>query len=89
MLYDFSNWYVRRSRRRLWDDATNDDKRACQHTQYEVLSLVCKLTAPVAPFMVDEIYSNLNGDSVHLSNWPIQEDDALPPQDFILESKMS
>jgi Isoleucyl-tRNA synthetase len=38
--------------------------------------------------MVDEIYSNLNGDSVHLSNWPIQEEGALPPQDLELESRM-
>ena len=37
---------------------------------------------------LEEIYSNLNGDSVHLSNWPIQEEGALPPQDSILESKM-
>jgi isoleucyl-tRNA synthetase len=88
VINDFSNWYVRRSRRRLWDEATNDDKRSCQHTLHEVLSLVCKLTAPVAPFMVDEIYSNLNGDSVHLSNWPIQEEGALPPQDLELESRM-
>ena len=44
---DLSNWYVRRSRRRLWDDAESTDKLACQHTLHEVLTTVCKLMAPV------------------------------------------
>ncbi|GIR66783.1 MAG: hypothetical protein CM15mP71_0090 [Candidatus Poseidoniales archaeon] len=30
---DVSNWYVRRSRRRLWEEADSDDKLAC-HTHY-------------------------------------------------------
>ena len=44
---DLSNWYVRRSRRRLWDEADSNDKRACQHTLHETLLLVCRLLAPV------------------------------------------
>jgi isoleucyl-tRNA synthetase len=67
---DLSNWYVRRSRRRLWDDAESADKLACQHTLHEVLVTVCRLMAPVAPYMVDEIHRNLVGESVHLADWP-------------------
>jgi isoleucyl-tRNA synthetase len=68
---DVSNWYVRRSRRRLWDEADSHDKLACQHTLHEVLETVCKLVAPVSPFMVDHIHRNLTGTSVHTANWPL------------------
>ena len=68
---DLSNWYVRRSRRRLWDEAENNDKLACQNTLHEVLTTVCRLVAPVSPFMVDIIHRNLNGESVHQAAWPL------------------
>ena len=68
---DLSNWYVRRSRRRLWDDAESKDKLACQHTLHEVLTTVCRLMAPVSPFMVDVIHRNLTGETVHLAAWPL------------------
>lgn len=68
---DLSNWYVRRSRRRLWDDAESTDKLSCQHTLHEVLTTVCKLMAPVSPFMVDVIHRNLTGDTVHQAAWPL------------------
>ena len=68
---DLSNWYVRRSRRRLWDEAESNDKLACQHTLHEVLVTLSKLIAPVSPFMVDTIHRNLTGTSVHLADWPV------------------
>ncbi|MEC8415321.1 MAG: class I tRNA ligase family protein, partial [Candidatus Thermoplasmatota archaeon] len=68
---DVSNWYVRRSRRRLWDEADSHDKLSCQHTLHEVLETVCKLVAPVSPFMVDHIHRNLTGTSVHTADWPL------------------
>ena len=71
MVNDVSNWYVRRSRRRLWDEADSHDKLACQHTLHEVLETVCKLVAPVSPFMADHIHRNLTGTSVHTANWPL------------------
>jgi isoleucyl-tRNA synthetase len=67
---DVSNWYVRRSRRRLWDEAEGDDKLACQHTLHTVLVTISKLMAPVSPFMSDTIHRNLVGTSVHLADWP-------------------
>lgn len=91
---DLSNWYVRRSRRRLWDEAESEDKAACQHTLHEVLSTVCRLMAPVAPYMADVIHRNLTGTSAHLVDWPVGADDApvtadsLPPHDATLEQTM-
>ncbi|MBT4962144.1 MAG: isoleucine--tRNA ligase [Euryarchaeota archaeon] len=89
---DLSNWYVRRSRRRLWDDADSTDKRACQFTLHEVLITVCKLMAPVAPFMVDKIHRDLTGVSVHLMDWPVGSDlveSTLPPMNYGLEQEMA
>ena len=89
---DLSNWYVRRSRRRLWDEADSSDKRACQHTLHEVLLTVCRLMAPVAPFMPDQIHRDLTGVSVHLADWPVGSklvDSTLPPQDWALEQEMA
>ncbi|MBT4920180.1 MAG: class I tRNA ligase family protein, partial [Euryarchaeota archaeon] len=68
---DLSNWYVRRSRRRLWDEAANEDKLSCQNTLHEVLTTVCRLVAPVSPFMVDVIHRNLAGTGVHQAAWPL------------------
>ena len=67
---DVSNWYVRRSRRRLWEEADSGDKLACQQTLHTILVTVSRLIAPVSPFMCDEIHRNLTGVSVHLADWP-------------------
>ena len=91
VITDLSNWYVRRSRRRLWDEADSNDKRACQHTLHEVLCTVSKLMAPISPFMSDRIYHDLTGESVHMADWPLGSslvDKSLPPQDIELEQKM-
>ena len=54
-----SNWYVRRSRRRLWDEADSKDKIACQTTLHEVITTVCQMVAPIAPHTSEYIYLNL------------------------------
>ena len=88
---DLSNWYVRRSRRRLWEESDSNDKRACQHTLHEVLLIVCRLMAPISPFMPDQIHRVLTGHSVHLADWPtgselVERD--LPDRDFGIEQEM-
>ena len=88
---DLSNWYVRRSRRRLWDEAESADKAACHHTLREVLLVTCRIMAPIAPFMPDRIHRDLTGASVHLADWPCGSealDSTLPPRDTKLESRM-
>ena len=68
----FSNWYLRRSRRRFWDS----DPLAYQ-TLYTVLTTVIRLMAPALPFLTEEIYQNLvrsvepsAPESVHLTPYP-------------------
>lgn len=68
---DLSNWYIRRSRRRFWDSELTEDKKSVYNTTYEVLVAVCQLAAPFAPYISEEIYRNLTGEtSVHLSTFP-------------------
>lgn len=68
---DLSNWYIRRSRRRFWVTELTEDKKAVYNTTYEILEGIAKLTAPFAPYLSEEIYRNLTGQtSVHLSYYP-------------------
>ena len=61
-----TNWYIRRSRDRFWDDDTD-----AFDTLYTVLEVVCRLTAPLLPLTAEEIWRGLTGErSVHLTDWP-------------------
>jgi isoleucyl-tRNA synthetase len=75
---DLSNWYVRRSRRRFWKAEMGADKQSAYETLYHVLLTVCKLIAPVAPFIAEALYRRLQPgaaakdfpESVHLCEFP-------------------
>ncbi|MBO0992814.1 isoleucine--tRNA ligase [Bacillus sp. SD088] len=75
-LDELSNWYVRRSRQRFWSSGMTEDKRAAFSTLFSVLTKLSQLMAPYTPFVTEDIYSNLIGDSVHLSDYP-QADESL------------
>ncbi|MBM3783128.1 MAG: class I tRNA ligase family protein [Acidobacteria bacterium] len=69
---EFSNWYLRRSRRRFWE---NDNDAFA--TLYHVLLTVCQLMAPVLPFLTEHMYQNLvravdpaAPESIHLTRYP-------------------
>lgn len=68
---DLSNWYIRRARRRFYAEKMTEDKKSVYATTYEVLVGTAKLIAPVAPFLSDEIYTNLTGEeTVHVAYFP-------------------
>lgn len=71
-LNHLSRWYIRRSRERLGFFVKNkNNKEAFYQTCYYVLTTFCRVFAPFAPFITEEIYKNLTKDeSVHLSSWP-------------------
>lgn len=74
---DLSNWYIRRNRKRFWASTLDDSKKAVYKTTYEVLVGLCRMIAPIVPFVSEEIYRNLTGEeSVHLSDFP-KYDEAL------------
>ena len=83
---DFSNWYIRSNRRRFWASELTEDKKAVYLTTYETLLTLAKITAPVTPYISEEIYQNLTGNtSVHLEYFP-KVDETLLSKD--LEQRM-
>ena len=67
-----TNWYVRRSRSRFWDE----DRDAID-TLHTVLEVTSRLAAPLLPMATEVIWRGLTGErSVHLSDWP--QADGLP-----------
>jgi isoleucyl-tRNA synthetase len=61
-----TNWYVRRSRSRFWDE--DPDAIDTLHTVLEVTS---RLAAPLLPLATEVIWRGLTGGrSVHLTDWP-------------------
>ncbi len=78
-LDDLSTWYIRRNRRRFWRGAAegDTDKLAAYQTLYEVLVTLCKVMAPIVPFITEHIYRHLvsgqvagQPESVHLCDYP-------------------
>jgi isoleucyl-tRNA synthetase len=81
---DLSKWYVRLSRDRFYA-TTSDDNRAAFATLHTVLTSVCRLLAPFAPFVTDWIHRELTGGSVHLASYTRSDREAEQPT---LESAM-
>ena len=74
---NLSNWYVRLNRKRFWGGTMTADKLAAYQTLYTCLETVVMLAAPIAPFISDRIFRDLNAvsgrhteESVHLSTFP-------------------
>jgi isoleucyl-tRNA synthetase len=69
---DLSGWYIRRSRNRVGVTATEEgDKQSFYETCYYVLTRFLQLSAPILPFLTEELYRNLTKTaSVHLTDWP-------------------
>ncbi len=61
-----TNWYVRRSRQRFWDE--DPDAIDTLHT---VLEVTARLAAPLLPLTTEVIWRGITGErSVHLTDWP-------------------
>jgi len=86
-LDDFSNWFVRRSRRRLQKPSNAQEKKEAEETYSFVLLTFAKLSAPFTPFIAEEVYQKLNGkQSVHFDDYPKVNKKLI---DKKLEEKMS
>ncbi len=90
---DLSNWYIRRSRRRFWEEGMSKSKIAAYLTLYEALVTVIKLTAPFIPFTPEAIYQNLVRSvdpnapiSVHLADYPTYDESLIDKE---LEEQMN
>ena len=87
-----SNWFVRLCRRRYWKNDDPKDKLCAYQTLYTCLETVAMLAAPIAPFYMDQLFSDLNSvskkhshASVHLADFPQVNDSWI---DLTLENQM-
>lgn len=92
---NLSNWYVRLCRRRFWKGDYSDDKISAYQTLYTCLEVVAKLSAPIAPFFMDQLYQDLNKvtgkencESVHLTDFPVA-DESLIDQDLVEKTHLA
>jgi len=74
-LEELSNWYIRRNRRRFWKSEMGPDKQAAYETLSHSLLTLCRLCAPVIPFVTEKIYQDALRrpewpESVHLCDYP-------------------
>jgi isoleucyl-tRNA synthetase len=61
-----TNWFVRRSRSRFWDEDTD-----AIDTLHTVLEVTGRLAAPLLPLIAEVIWRGVTGGrSVHLTDWP-------------------
>lgn len=76
-----TNWYVRRSRQRFFDENVD-----AFDALYTALEAVCRVAASLLPLVSEEIWRGLTGGrSVHLADWP---DAALFPANAELVEAM-
>jgi isoleucyl-tRNA synthetase len=83
---ELSNWYIRNNRRRFWAQADDPSKMRAYLTLYRILEGLCRLTAPVTPFMSELIWKELTGEnrakfglplSVHMTEFPTPDESLI------------
>ena len=66
-----TNWYIRRSRNRFWEEEYSKSKHDAFNVLYTVLVRCCEILAPLLPILAEKLYRGLTGArSVHLADWP-------------------
>lgn len=92
---NLSNWYVRLCRRRFWKGDYTEDKISAYQTLYTCLETVAKLSAPIAPFFMDQLYQDLNkvtgkesAESIHLTDFPVA-DESLIDEDLVEKTHLA
>ncbi|KPH12097.1 isoleucine--tRNA ligase [Chryseobacterium sp. ERMR1:04] len=92
---NLSNWYVRLCRRRFWKGDYSEDKISAYQTLYTCLETVAKLSAPIAPFFMDQLYQDLNkvtgkenAESIHLTDFPVANE-SLIDQDLVEKTHLA
>jgi len=79
ILNDFSRWYVKLIRNRVWPLYEGKDKTAAFFTLVYVSERITKLLAPICPFFAEDIYQNVlrkfgkGLESIHMYELPKPE----------------
>ena len=81
---DVSRFYIQVVRERMWEEEDSASKQAAYATLYRVLEEVAALFAPFTPFVAEEVYDALTGDTghptVHMCDWPEADEHLHDPQ---------
>ncbi len=87
---DLTNWYIRRCRRRFWNDEECSDRNEAFSALYIVIKTLVQIAAPFIPFTAEMIWNELKSEndeeSVHLCDFP---DHTKLHKDHVLEEAMS
>ncbi len=82
ILNDFSRWYIKLIRDRVWPSYEGKDKEAAFYTLLKVSEMLLKMLAPITPFLAEYYYQDLLKDkksleSIHMSPLPLPEKKAI------------
>jgi isoleucyl-tRNA synthetase len=69
---DFSRWYIKIIRDRVWPDYDGDDKLSAFYTLNVVAETSARLLAPICPFIAEGAHKQIEKKpiSVHMHAWP-------------------
>ena len=91
VLNDFSRFYLKLIRERVWPTYEGKDKDGAFYALFKASEVLVRMLAPFVPFLAEEVYQNVikkfgfEEISVHLLNWPEVEKDRI---DKKLEEEM-
>jgi len=83
ILNDFSRWYVKLIRDRVWPEYDGEDKEGAFFTLFTVTDALSKLLAPFCPFLTENVYQDIikplreSHQSVHMEDWPKVDKDLI------------
>ena len=88
LIDDTSNFYLRLSRRRFWENSGEIQKNNAYSSLYFAIESICKMLAPIAPFTTEYIYRKLHPESlsVHAELFPEASENLVDQQ---LENEMA
>ena len=68
--HDFCDEYIEAVKYRLYNDVSDESRRAAKYTLRCVIETSLKLIAPIVPFFVEEVYQYFDDQSIHTTSWP-------------------
>jgi isoleucyl-tRNA synthetase len=77
ILNDFSRWYIKLVRDRVWPEYSGADKNGAFYTLFTTTQTIAKLLAPFCPYLTENVQQNViislskkAKESVHMEDWP-------------------
>ncbi len=68
--HDFCDEYIEAVKYRLYNDVSDESRRAAKYTLRCVIETSLKLLSPIVPFFVEEVYQYFDDQSIHTTSWP-------------------